>query len=173
MHINHRSIHKPNAGFTIVELLIVIVVIGVLAAISVVAYNGISNKANDAAVQSDIAQIVKKMQLYHAENGKHIDVETISQVKELGIGASKGSYGAHYEIDGKYNLLICVTADRQLFAVAAASKSGRRFTYNTDGKYGDDEQSLVSRATLCPELGVPNGGGSQSSWMYSSNNWQI
>ena len=37
-------------GFTIVELLIVIVVIAILAAITIVAYTGIQNRAYDTAV---------------------------------------------------------------------------------------------------------------------------
>ena len=37
--------HKNGTGFTIVELLVVIVVIGILAAITIVAFNGISNRA--------------------------------------------------------------------------------------------------------------------------------
>lgn len=41
-------------GFTIVELLIVIVVIAVLAAISVVAYAGIQNRARDSAIMSGL-----------------------------------------------------------------------------------------------------------------------
>ena len=36
---------KTKSGFTIVELLIVIVVIGILAAITIVAYNGIQSRA--------------------------------------------------------------------------------------------------------------------------------
>ena len=44
-------------GFTIVELLIVIVVIGVLAAITIVAYNGIQSRARDSARVSDINAI--------------------------------------------------------------------------------------------------------------------
>ncbi len=47
-------------GFTIVELLIVIVVIGILAAITIVAYNGVQNRANTAAAQSAANVIVKK-----------------------------------------------------------------------------------------------------------------
>jgi prepilin-type N-terminal cleavage/methylation domain-containing protein len=39
-----RKVHN-HSGFTIVELLIVIVVIAILAALSVVAYNGIQNRA--------------------------------------------------------------------------------------------------------------------------------
>jgi prepilin-type N-terminal cleavage/methylation domain-containing protein len=44
---------KTKSGFTIVELLIVIVVIGILAAITIVAYNGIQDRANDTSVKSD------------------------------------------------------------------------------------------------------------------------
>ena len=41
---------KKRYGFTIVELLIVIVVIGILAAISIIAYNGINTKAAEASL---------------------------------------------------------------------------------------------------------------------------
>ena len=39
---------RKNVGFTIVELLIVIVVIGILAAITIVAYNGIQDRAKSS-----------------------------------------------------------------------------------------------------------------------------
>lgn len=56
-------------GFTIVELLIVIVVIGILAAITIVAYNGIQQRGRDAQRKNDVAAIVKALGLYEVDNG--------------------------------------------------------------------------------------------------------
>ena len=49
---------KQN-GFTIVELLIVIVVIGILAAITIVSFNGVQSKARQAKINADVVTIVK------------------------------------------------------------------------------------------------------------------
>lgn len=61
---------KANA-FTIVELLIVIVVIAILAAISIVAYRGIQDRANSSAASAKLSQAVKKIQLYYAEKDEY------------------------------------------------------------------------------------------------------
>lgn len=61
--------NKQQAGFTIVELLIVIVVIGILAAITVVAYNGIQDRANDSRRISDVKSIIKALELYKVKQG--------------------------------------------------------------------------------------------------------
>lgn len=58
-------------GFTIVELLIVIVVITILAAITIVAYNGIQGRARDARRQNDVAAITQALELYYLDNGKY------------------------------------------------------------------------------------------------------
>lgn len=60
---------KTRSGFTIVELLIVIVVIAILAAISIVAYSGIQQRARDSQRTNDIATLQKALEMYHADNG--------------------------------------------------------------------------------------------------------
>lgn len=64
---------QRTRGFTIVELLIVIVVIGILAAITLVAFNGIRDRAAFAQEKSDMAAINKLIQMYHADNGSYPD----------------------------------------------------------------------------------------------------
>lgn len=65
---------RPS-GFTIVELLIVIVVIAILAAISIVAYNGIQQRAGASAQQQLLAQMEKEIMVYALqENGESISL---------------------------------------------------------------------------------------------------
>jgi len=53
-----------NTGFTIVELLIVIVVIGILAAITIVAFNGIQQRAENNKTVSAVGQYAKAIKIY-------------------------------------------------------------------------------------------------------------
>jgi len=59
---------KIRSGFTIVELLIVVVVIAILAAITIIAYNGIQQRATNSALQSELSQLVKKVETYKVTN---------------------------------------------------------------------------------------------------------
>ena len=64
----HKAGYQQH-GFTIVELLVVIVVIGILAAITVVSYTGISQKAIVAMLQSDLTNSVPRLKMYQVEHG--------------------------------------------------------------------------------------------------------
>ena len=61
---------KKQTGFTIVELLIVIVVIGILAAITIVAYNGVQSRAHSAKIDSDLAQLEKAIRASRQLSGE-------------------------------------------------------------------------------------------------------
>ena len=59
---------KVQPAFTIVELLVVIVTIGVLAAITIVSYTGITTKAVSASLQSDIANAAQQLKIYQTSD---------------------------------------------------------------------------------------------------------
>lgn len=65
----NRKIH--TYGFTIVELLIVIVVIAILAAITIVAFNGVTARANSSSAQAAASTVIKKIEAYNAENSSY------------------------------------------------------------------------------------------------------
>lgn len=67
-HMISRHIKSHSTGFTIVELLIVVVVIAILAAITIVSYNGINQRAADAALKADVNQAVTQIGSYDVDN---------------------------------------------------------------------------------------------------------
>lgn len=68
---------NKHAGFTIVELLIVIVVIAILAAITIVAYNGVQTRAKDGSVQSLLSTLTRKADAYRATTGQYPTAEEL------------------------------------------------------------------------------------------------
>jgi len=72
---------RKQKGFTIVELLIVIVVIAILAAITIVAFNGIQTRAFNSRVQSDIKNVQKLVEAYNALNGSYPSTGGLSTIR--------------------------------------------------------------------------------------------
>jgi prepilin-type N-terminal cleavage/methylation domain-containing protein len=62
---------KALGGFTIVELLIVIIVIGILATFAIITYSGIQQRAHDVRTQSDINNMQKLVEIYNNEYGSY------------------------------------------------------------------------------------------------------
>jgi prepilin-type N-terminal cleavage/methylation domain-containing protein len=69
-----RKHREGEAGFTLVELLVVIVILGVLAAIVVFAVGGISNKSKSAACNSDVATVQTAEEAYYAQNNVYVPI---------------------------------------------------------------------------------------------------
>lgn len=75
--MKQNSPDARSSGFTIVELLIVIVVIGILAAITIVAYSGVQARAEKVKMVAAAASAVKVLTAYQAINGSYPSTATV------------------------------------------------------------------------------------------------
>jgi prepilin-type N-terminal cleavage/methylation domain-containing protein len=85
--------YAKQKGFTIVELLIVIVVVGILAAITIVAYNGIQARASDSRMRSISGQLTKAVGLWNADSSTAPKGGWSSTIAFDGTNCSDGSGG--------------------------------------------------------------------------------
>ena len=103
------SFQKQN-GFTIVELLIVIVVIGILASITIIAYNGISARAKVASLQSDLTNAMQQLKIDYTNNADTYPTTLAAANGGLGIKSSSGT-GYQYTVDNTaVPATFCLTA---------------------------------------------------------------
>lgn len=93
-----------KSGFTIVELLIVIVIIAILAAITVVAYNGIQDRAKSSSASSALATAVKKIKYWQAEQ------DSTSAPTSLTIAGVSETDSVKYQYSQDIGGTYCITA---------------------------------------------------------------
>lgn len=73
------SVQKKEKGFTIIELLIVIVVIGILAALVITTFSGIQQRARNTERETDVKAIHSQLESYYAQGAS--SYPSISQLQ--------------------------------------------------------------------------------------------
>lgn len=109
-----------QTGFTIVEMIVVVVVIGILASISLVSYTTVQQRARDAQRTTDITEVQKALEKYHAANGTY---------------PSAGTDGVGYPLTGLSSALVPTYLDKIPTAPSGTAYSYVRGTVNADS-YG-------------------------------------
>lgn len=163
---------EKQKGFTIVELLIVIVVVGILAAIVIVAYSAVQNQANDTSVITDLSSVSKQIFNYQTINAAY--PQGFAQLATLKIGLAVNAYSrGMYNGASWYNMLYCWpnAADPTTFALIAQSRSGNVYEAK-NGRITKVAYAFTGSATTCASAGVPMDSGSNRDWFYDNDAWQ-
>lgn len=144
-----NNIKTKSRGFTIVELLIVVVIIAILAAITIVAYNGIQNRAKASSAQSLANAIAKKAEAFNA-------TESTYPASNAGFGNGNGSAGnpAEAKLDNEAQVTATVPTDEKTVSYKKCSTGAQIIWYDLSKKTAvgiglGGAASTTSDATLC------------------------
>lgn len=145
------SMTKMTRGFTIVELTVVIVVIGILAGIAIVGYSAAQRKAQDTAVQTDLEQIADQFDIFRTRSSTDSYPSNQAELESLDMKITKSAYSTTVAV----NVFACVAADLKSFAIVSQSKSGNILKItNTSDTSAFTPVSSFTLANTCPSLSM-------------------
>jgi type IV pilus assembly protein PilA len=97
--------YEGQRGFSLIELLVVILIIGVLAAIALPAFLGQREKGQDSSAKSAVRNLVSGMESYYASNKTYVGAEDDDDVKKIGV-LGTGDGEASVEASGQNSYIV-------------------------------------------------------------------
>ena len=110
---------RKNSGFSLVELMIVIVIIGVLAAVAVPIYNNNVTKARMSEADAALGSIRTQLRVYYGENGEYPTADEFvigATWNDIKVGELTGTYFTdssytYVSADGSSYTITCAAGD--------------------------------------------------------------
>ena len=138
-------------GFTIVELLIVIVVIAILAAITIIAYNGISTRAKIVTIQSDLSNDRTLIESSNASSGTYP-----GSTAAAGLKSSPGNTVNYFTALGRYCVTVSNASIPSVYRVSSTNNIGLGTCW-TVSSYVNNGQGSADGASSVAQFNIPQG----------------
>lgn len=153
---------RVSRGFTVVELVVVIVILSILATIIVIAYREVINNSYDSATKTELSSLASQVKGFVAKNPA--DPQYVWQVR---VRVNPEAYN----LDNHNNGAICIKGNQ--FTVAILGKSGKAFYRDpTTGQINEFTPDWSDDLTTTCDWILGAGTYSQGSWEWQSNHWE-
>ncbi len=120
--MSRRMNKKDEKGFTLIELMIVIAIIGILAAIAIPQFSAYRTKSYNSAAQSDVRNLATAQEAYYVDNSKYANNYTRLTGTEYGYMQSN-------------DVAVTVDGNKSVYTITGYNTSGNK-TYTLEGPGG-------------------------------------
>ena len=115
---------ENDKGFTLIELMVVVIIIGILAAIAIPIYIGVQNNAKDSGVKSDVTNAKIAVVAYYTEKNAYPTALTVAAGLDVKYGYSVPAATGNYASPGSIPVLTVGSA-AGTFCIASVSTTGK------------------------------------------------
>jgi prepilin-type N-terminal cleavage/methylation domain-containing protein len=116
-HAGGKTLMRSKCGFTLLELLVVVLMIGVLATIALASYPYMREKAGDAAAKSDLKNAAILQEEYYGDNQTYADQAALDGVF---VGSENVTLTVVSADMGGYEMSATHTASTSTFCLSSA-----------------------------------------------------
>ena len=119
-----NRLQKNNHGFTLVELMITVVIVGILAAVAVPIYQANVKRAKGSEADAALGTVRTALRVYFAENASYPTKANYTRVDSIGIDITSTDLNGTYFAIGNYKYKSTDGVNYTIQATGSGSQAG-------------------------------------------------